>query len=542
MATKNDVIALGPTLLLDANTVTGADGDALSPYWADDSATGATFSGTGSGHWPLLKTAANGINGNNVLRFDGSDDQLSASSIADLDHLIAATGYVMWCVFRAIALDTNDATHMHRNDSLIASNDETWGLHFRSAPTVHAYVADASLGDKSTSQSIATGTPYISRTRHNGTNLYHKLNGVAESAGVACTPVVANTAVLIGGIYVATNIDIAEIIIFNTALSTENMAVVDAYLAAKYFPLYQLTTSAASAVGAATGVAKALHRVATSRTGGVAASTGFAKALHRTRTTVASALGAVAIRDLKVFSNRLTGGAATAVGSASGFMRRVCRAGSGSSPAVGGATGFAKALHRAGRGAASVLGGVASVFNKVRHRAITTASSAVGGAKSSAITVVRRLLASPSSAIGSAIGRIVGASVYERIGWAQHVFLSAANFNRMETIYPAAVAEIDAHHHPMRHYGMIEADSVFGYSGQSAHLDADLVDSHHRSDITTSALPNGIALAYSGTANDFTGGYLTSDSRWHLCDGGTYNGYVTPAAIAARIMIMKVVT
>jgi hypothetical protein len=55
-------------------------------------------------------------------------------------------------------------------------------------------------------------------------------------------------------------------------------------------------------------------------------------------------------------------------------------------------------------------------------------------------------------------------------------------------------------------------------------------------------LPNGMALAYSGTASDFTGGYLTSDSRWHLCDGRTYNGYVTPAAIAARIMIMKVVT
>lgn len=222
---KAQVLALGPTLFLDADSVSGADGDAIGT-WSDESGNDAHF--TEATNKPLLKKAANGINGHNVLRFDGSNDVMTCAK--ELSELISASADTIYIVFRIFAITTNNVSGYNDGAFLHAYR----AICFRTSTGINAVIYDTSY--KLAAKAISTSTAYISRSRHSSGTLYIRINGDAEGsvaagnvAALTSAPKLAND-----GYGSVAQIDLAEVIIFNSALSADSMAIVDAYLKAKY--------------------------------------------------------------------------------------------------------------------------------------------------------------------------------------------------------------------------------------------------------------------------------------------------------------------
>jgi microcystin-dependent protein len=104
--------------------------------------------------------------------------------------------------------------------------------------------------------------------------------------------------------------------------------------------------------------------------------------------------------------------------------------------------------------------------------------------------------------------------------------ITAKALNHLEGQYAAAKEEIDVHDHPSVHYLKAESDAKFFPIASG--MDADTVDGYHASDLMGFQLPVGIITMHRGDSDDFSNGYLIADTRWHICDGGTYNGIKTP--------------
>jgi len=226
------VKALGPTLLLDADLVSGNDGDAIQT-WADDSGNSRDFSQVFSNKRPLLKKAANGINGHNVLRFDGSDDCLDGPNASDL---VSTKADSYWIVFKLFANDTNNTLQCPYNNTAIGCMTGCWGFVFLTGSGALTYLYNGSAY-QSVANAISTSTPYIARSRHSSGNLYLRIDGGSEGSATGGTILdLAGATVLCKdpGASIYSQIDIAEIIIFNSALSAGDLAKVDAYLKLKY--------------------------------------------------------------------------------------------------------------------------------------------------------------------------------------------------------------------------------------------------------------------------------------------------------------------
>lgn len=227
---KAAVVAIGPSLLLDADSVAGADGDAVGS-WADDSGNDVDFSQSNASYKPVLKKSANGINGHNVIRFDGSNDILSIVSGKVLSDIITASADNCFFVFKLVAVTTSDAT-MYNNDCLIADDGGAWGTFFKTDGYVYSYYYSSS-STKSAENSISTGIAYILASRHSGGSIYQSINGGTENSE-ACGNVAVTEGVYLGGLVAYTQIDIAEIICFKSNLSSANRKTVMNYLNTKY--------------------------------------------------------------------------------------------------------------------------------------------------------------------------------------------------------------------------------------------------------------------------------------------------------------------
>ena len=229
-AMRAAVKAIGPKLFLDADLISGADGDAIGT-WYDDSGNAYDFSQATAANKPRLKKAANGINGHNVLRFDGTDDYMESS--ANSSSIIAAGADTIWVVFKIFKLETN-SSYAYYNDTAVALGSMR-GIVFKTSVGEVSFVDDGS--DKIVYKTISTSTPYITRSRHASSTLYLSLNGDTEESIAAgnvgylesCPTLATDITTLMH-----TRIDLAEVIIFNSALSAGNMAIVDTYLKAKY--------------------------------------------------------------------------------------------------------------------------------------------------------------------------------------------------------------------------------------------------------------------------------------------------------------------
>lgn len=228
---KAAVVAIGPSMLLDADSIAGSDGDAIGT-WSDDSGNGVNFAQSNASYKPLLKKGANGINGHNVVRFDGVDNMLSSTDSGKvLGDVITNSTDNCFFVFKLVAV-TTDVDPMYDNDFLISDEGGVWGLYFKTDGYMYCYYYPSS--SVSTKRAISTGVAYIAASRHSGGSIYLSLNNGSEDSA-SCGNVVVTEPLFIGGYgSVFTRIDVAEIICFKSNLSAGNRAIVINYLKTKY--------------------------------------------------------------------------------------------------------------------------------------------------------------------------------------------------------------------------------------------------------------------------------------------------------------------
>lgn len=96
-------------------------------------------------------------------------------------------------------------------------------------------------------------------------------------------------------------------------------------------------------------------------------------------------------------------------------------------------------------------------------------------------------------------------------------------WNHLETQWDAIKADADAHSHDARYYTKASADATFFALTTSVTLgmDADKLDGQHYSDLLASVMPLGAIMLWSDISSNVPDG-------WHIADGGTYGGLVSP--------------
>ncbi len=106
---------------------------------------------------------------------------------------------------------------------------------------------------------------------------------------------------------------------------------------------------------------------------------------------------------------------------------------------------------------------------------------------------------------------------------ASQYLLSGKAMNHLESQYDYSKSDADVHNHDSIYYTKTLADNTFFtlINSLSLEADADKLDGLHYSDILSTSLPIGSIIIWSGTDANIP-------NHWHICDGGTYGGIVSP--------------
>lgn len=241
--------ASDPSTLFQSNggAAAAADGDPIG-YWMDKSGSGLHLAQASGTNKPALKTAIK--NGRNVVRMDGVNDWMNiASSVASFKFLHSQDSTV-FTVFKFNSLagasnvifDTSDLNSANIGSFIYVSSTGQIAMH--AARTGAAYC----FANPSAASYIASGSWYVSCFKNNPANATVGLRSFGyKNAGSAY-----NTNTEAGALSTASatydfmvgrnantsanyaSVDIAEIIMYDSALSDSNRARVDAYLNGKW--------------------------------------------------------------------------------------------------------------------------------------------------------------------------------------------------------------------------------------------------------------------------------------------------------------------
>jgi hypothetical protein len=183
------------------------------------------FGNAGTTAQPVVTTA--GPMNRTCADFDGVNDALY-TQVAALSSLIAAaSGYIV-VSFIADAITTSDAT-IYFNSTVIGDTGQYIGLHLKTPSTINSYNYDGTV-DLST-LTITTATPYVVEWRHEGGNIYLRVNGGTEVSTAS-----GNTSSLTSALWLGSsgggycgNIKFFEMATWSTvpALATRNAIVAD---------------------------------------------------------------------------------------------------------------------------------------------------------------------------------------------------------------------------------------------------------------------------------------------------------------------------
>jgi len=235
----NPLSIAGCKLWLRADTITGlTDGQALTT-WLDESGLGNNATQATAAAKPLYKT--NIQNGRPVVRFDGVNDFLSVSG-----NPIART-QTEFAYFAVAKINTagSNRTILDITESTDFSSILLRNIYLSSTGQLETRVRDdANSSNASTAAEVLAVFKVVSGTR-NGNAVEQFRNG--SSDGVSSENAIG--AMDLGSFYTTVGAlrnssnpngasfhlgDIAEILIYNTALSTANRQAVEAYLNAKW--------------------------------------------------------------------------------------------------------------------------------------------------------------------------------------------------------------------------------------------------------------------------------------------------------------------
>lgn len=213
----------GLQLWLDASQITGLVDNEPVTTWVDASGNNRNAASSGTSR-PLYKT--NVLNGKPVLRFDGANDYMATPNVLNTDiHTIFV-----------IAKANGTEEDIIGSGSLISG--DILIMRFTNLFRGHFWTNNSPNAVDSVGTETAAWTLYNQEV--NSAQIITRRNGIQDNAanivgtkqGVTRPIIVGNrTGVYSGGFL---NGDVAEVIVYNTALSTENRQLLETYLMTKY--------------------------------------------------------------------------------------------------------------------------------------------------------------------------------------------------------------------------------------------------------------------------------------------------------------------
>ena len=216
--------------------------------WADQSANADNSTQATAASQPTI--VENALNGKPVVRFDGTDDYLSFSTVA-----INGLNGMTIVMVAANAVNQNPTTHAHAA-GIYWDETASWGTAYLSpyqSKIRYRFGTGQTnnLPEYTRPESLGLGFS-ITAAVHNATSETLYVNGASVLTQTGKLAAIANCkdSGFLGRGYATTyfNGDIAEVMVYNRALTAEELAAVNSYLAAKYFHIGpQITTQPASA-------------------------------------------------------------------------------------------------------------------------------------------------------------------------------------------------------------------------------------------------------------------------------------------------------
>ncbi len=217
-----DPIHLNPFAWYDADAIEGLIDDDTVATWEDISANSYDATQSTESLKPLYKTSI--INGKPVIRFDGTDDVLSIGSLDAFTELTVVVVYKNNSV--AATFGGIIGTDGNSDGFQVVRQDSTQVLHM-----------PGFAGHATPSSTILVSTPYIVSSIYTGASAAIWVNGVDKGSTANSGTVSAGTTYNIGRTNSASrtlNGDIAEILVFDYALSVSQREDLETYLNNKY--------------------------------------------------------------------------------------------------------------------------------------------------------------------------------------------------------------------------------------------------------------------------------------------------------------------
>lgn len=212
-------------LHLTANAGITTSGDSVN-VWADQSGNGNDAVQTNLARRPVLVT--NSLNGEPVIHFNGVNSYLTLPTASDLG--IQSNDYEIFIVSRSASVNTNTSF-------LLAGNLERYELHLngsagaRFIPKASTYIDEGAVGDYSDTEphlyNLRATDTYGSVTVDFTNSTQSNVDVQSSDAGNLYLGVRFNNSYTLNG-------DIAEVLIYNTVLSSASRDSVESYLNGKY--------------------------------------------------------------------------------------------------------------------------------------------------------------------------------------------------------------------------------------------------------------------------------------------------------------------
>lgn len=225
-------ITAGLTFHLDASQIAGlSDGDPVAS-WADLSPTGANVSTGTASEQPTYKTGI--LNGLPVVRFDGGDF-LDAGMTA-YQMVNASTGE--WTAFAVALSNLSTGTPGIVTGDPVSTGGSRVAQFLRYSSLTPQSIAWSGAVTDSGPAVASSGVFRIDEAVRTATTLERFVNAGTDGATTATSPQTAANRIGVGGGTLSTrgswNGDIAEVLIYNTALSSADRTAVRDYLADKW--------------------------------------------------------------------------------------------------------------------------------------------------------------------------------------------------------------------------------------------------------------------------------------------------------------------
>lgn len=208
--------------------------------WNDQSGNGFHMSQPTSTNRPTYRT--NFVNGQPAIRFDGVDNEMNTAA-GSVDSILATTQGTVFVVAYVVAV-TGANANTYNNDVVFCDPNSAPGVRncigLRTTPNVAAFHYDGSEDSATLSVSGAGAWKTFLFMRGSG-NVYLGISDARDaslaSAATGTTGALANRVFRIGSNFdrsFYTEIDIAEIVAYNVALSEANRQQTERYIASKY--------------------------------------------------------------------------------------------------------------------------------------------------------------------------------------------------------------------------------------------------------------------------------------------------------------------